>query len=292
LIQQARAVRKLGHLDAAMELYASAGALGRAADEPELEARESLGIGIVARTKGNYPDARRYFSDALERATALELSDVVGMAHHGLLISAASAGDIESALVHGWAAFQRIGPDRERQADILINLAQLSADAGYPESALIGNLAALKRSESPRLRLPALAGAVTAAARLGDSTKLDELARMIDVETQAVTMPYETAQALSALATALCAVGQATAATTHRDRAREIARSFGFSELRYMLEGLDTRPSRTSTPVEPRWLSLESYSVVARLAEVNVSGVEANASDAVSSRWDSCSHTG
>src|SRR5688572_26104444 len=86
LLQLGRVCRTLGDLSSAGDLLRAAGDLGRAEAVPELEAREALGLAVLARVRGNYPEARKLFERSLQGAAAVGLPDVEGMAHQGLMI--------------------------------------------------------------------------------------------------------------------------------------------------------------------------------------------------------------
>src|SRR5688572_23779116 len=86
LLQLGRVCRTLGDLSSAGDLLRAAGELGRAEHVPELEAREALGLAVLARVRGNYPEARKLFERSLQGAAAVGLPDVEGMAHQGLMI--------------------------------------------------------------------------------------------------------------------------------------------------------------------------------------------------------------
>jgi len=135
MADQAWVSRTLGDLDSADELYDGVAFTGDQHGEPELRARALLGKGVTARVRGNYPKARKHLSDGLACAMKAGLSDLAAVGHQGLLIAAATAGDHDTALVHGWAAFELADGNCDRQAEILINLAQVSLLAGQARAA-------------------------------------------------------------------------------------------------------------------------------------------------------------
>ncbi|HET9003765.1 MAG TPA: hypothetical protein VFN39_07155, partial [Gemmatimonadaceae bacterium] len=174
---QAWVARSLGDLDSADELYDAVASLGEKHDESELHSRALLGRGVTARVRGNYPKARKYLVEGLRRAERAGLTDLAAVGHQGLLIAAATAGDHQTALVHGWAAYELAAGSPERQAEILINLSQVSLLAGQARAARSGFLASMSRTDQLRFRLPCLGGAAVASAALGDSITLTTLAR-------------------------------------------------------------------------------------------------------------------
>lgn len=240
LLQLGRIARTLGDLNGALDFLHAAGDLGRADGVPELLVREAVGEAVVARTRGNYPAARALFERALEGASAIGLADVIGLSHHGLMIVTAEAGEFDTALRHGWRALSSARSQRAREAEMVANLAELCARAGYDAAALGGFAAALARSAAPRLRLPALAGTAEAAARLGDASRVEAAARTIESEASHV-FPYETARALLSVARARRTLGDAVAADAAAERAAVIARAHGFFEVTHRIEH-DARP--------------------------------------------------
>ena len=106
LAQRGRVLRKIGQLDAALEIYKSVALLAAECSDDELAARAALGRAAVARERGNYPEARAEFRSVLATVAAnTEIQALHGLAHQGLQIAAAMAGDFDAALRHGRAAF-------------------------------------------------------------------------------------------------------------------------------------------------------------------------------------------
>ena len=258
LAEQARIARFLGDLDGSEELYGLAAEVGSAADEAEVVVRASLGRGVIARVRGNYPRARELFQLGLADAKEAGLEELAGLAHQGLLIAAAVAGDIDTALVHGWAALQHAEGNEEKQMEMLINLAQLARDAGYPAAALRGFLSALTRTTIPRLRLSAVGGALVAAAEVGERALVERLRLIAERDASRSLLPYESAQATRAISVALRTIGDVAGAETYRLRARTLAKKGGFFEL-----VVATEPVAEAAPARrPRQLQASSAYVI------------------------------
>jgi hypothetical protein len=259
MADQAWVARTLGDLDSAEELYDQVTAAGVRAGEVELVARSLLGKGVTARVRGNYPKARTWLREGLEQAEAAGLSDLAAIGHQGLLIAAGTAGDLDTALVHGWAAYELLSADPDRQAEVLINVAQASLDAGQAIAARSGFLASMSRSESPRFRLACLGGAAVASATVGDSATLISLACKAEESLSPSAFPFETAGVLKSLYRAFDLVGDATRAEDYRLRARALARRNGFFEIVLATEAREAvKAARSAVPV----LSQESWSVI------------------------------
>jgi tetratricopeptide (TPR) repeat protein len=235
LLQLGRIARTLGDLDAALDMLHAAGAIGRECDVPELVTRESLGEAVVARTRGNYPAARRHFETALEGAKSLGLADVKGMAHQGLMIVAAESGDFDAALTHGWDAVSAARAEGARLGETLCNLSHLCAKAGYDAAAARGFLAALARTTAPRVRLPALAGLAVSAGRLGDARRVDYAEQAINTEATDA-FPFETAGAWFAISRARQSLGDSNGSAAAATKAAAIAHLHGYNEITHRIE--------------------------------------------------------
>ena len=257
---QAWVARTLGDLDSADELYDAVAALGEKHSESELHSRALLGKGVTARVRGNYPRARKYLVEGLRRAERAGLADLAAVGHQGLLIAAATAGDHQTALVHGWAAYELAASSPERQAEILINLAQVSLLAGQARAARSGFLASMSRTDQLRFKLPCLGGAAVASASLGDSTMLTTLARAAEESVSATALPFETASVLKSLLDAYRLMGDAARAEEYRLRARALARKNGFFEIVLATESAEVATAKSRPATAP--LSDESLSVI------------------------------
>ena len=258
MADQAWVARSMGDLDSADELYDGVLAAGSKYNEPELRARAMLGLGVTARVRGNYPKARTWLREGLAAAEAAGLTDLAAVGHQGLLIAAGTAGDYETALVHGWAAFELASGASERQAEILINLSQVALDAGQPKAARSGFLASMSRVDSARLRLPCLGGAAVASATIGDAVSLTSLAKVADESISGAMLPFESASVLRSLFDAYTIAGEAARAEEYRLRARALARKNGFFEI-----VLATEPRETAiTARTDASLTTDSWTVI------------------------------
>jgi len=259
IADQAWVARTLGDLDSAEELYDEVTAAGLRANEGELVARALLGKGVTARVRGNYPLARKWFKEGLERATMGGMSDLAAIGHQGLMIAAATAGDSATALVHGWAAFELAEDVPARQAEILINLSQVSLLAGQARAARSGFLASMTRSDSPRVTLPCVGGAAVASATVGDTPMVLRLATTAEDSLSATTFPFETAGVLKSLYQAFDLAGDSTRAEEYRLRARALARKNGFFEI---VLATEPREAPTETRSTTAALNEESWNVI------------------------------
>jgi len=264
MAEQAWVARSLGDLDSADDLYEGVAAAGEQHNEQELQARALLGLGMNARVRGNYPKARRAFQDGLALAGSAGSSELQTVGHQGLLIAAITAGDSDTALVHGWAAYELANGNSEREAELLINLSHVSMVAGYPEAALRGFVASLNRSSAARFRLPSLGGAAVASARVGNRELVTTIARVAEDSLLIAGLPYESAGVLRSLSEAFDAVGDAPRAEDYRLRARALARKNGFFEIVLATEPREVQATGKSAGAR-RQLTRESLNVIESL---------------------------
>jgi tetratricopeptide (TPR) repeat protein len=263
MADQAFVARSLGDLDSADELYDGVAAAGERYREPELQARALLGKGVTARVRGNYPKARRHLIDGLQLAERAGLTDLAAVGHQGLLIAAATAGDHPTALVHGWAAYELAAGSADRQAEILINLAQVSLLAGQARAARSGFLASMSRTDQLRFKLPCLGGAAVASANLGDAATVTTLARVAEESISMTVLPFESAWVLKSFFDAYRAMGDEARADEYRRRARALARKNGYFEIVLATESAEAAPTTPRPATAP--LSEASMSVIQSL---------------------------
>jgi hypothetical protein len=224
-------------LDAAQELDEQVEEFAVIVGDAELRVRSLLGRGVIARIRGNYPVARKYFTEGLAEATAAGLSTLAATAHNSLAIAAGVAGDYDTALVHGWVAYELArGGGGTAETEALINLSEAALRAGYPEASLQALRSVLSRAEVPRLQLPAAAAAAHAAALLGDAQQVSRLAAYIDDLVAQPTLPYDAAQALFSLWLAYSILAAHEEAEAVRVRVYDLATRHGFTELAHKTE--------------------------------------------------------
>ena len=270
LTEQGYIARALGDLDGAEELYRMAVAAVADRREVEVRVRSHLGRGVVARMRGNYPAARQLFQLGLAEAEEACRDDLAAVGHQALLIAAAVAGDLDTALVHGWAAYTK-SDDPVRRVEMLINLSQLALEGGHPTAALQGFLTALGLTPVPHYRLAACGGIAVAAARLGRRKLVDAVGDEIEKLLVASGMPYVNAQALTSLWTATRLLGDLARAEILRLRVRQIAKAGGFFELFHKTdEAGATGPERPAA----RALAKPSTRIIASLERLEPAGSE------------------
>lgn len=251
LALRARVARKANAFEVASDLYHRIATLARRSGSQELRARSAIGFGVIAQSKGNYPEAKRQYLSATRAAARANHAPLAGVAHHGLMVVAAKRGDFGEALTAGWKAFRNAQGDMHRETEMLLNLAQLAFDLGEPTAALHGFSAALKRHPAMPQRLPALGGAARAAAALAKrdlvkayAMEIDNIASGID----AFSHPHAVSQ--WDLARAFQALGETARAHERAALANAIAVKHGLHELSIESEAMldDARPHRSVPP--------------------------------------------
>lgn len=250
LFHVARIARQIGENEAALSYFRMTEHLGREHKLPELLGRAWQGLGIMAQLRGDFPEARRLLGAILELEGALKES--VSVAHHGLMVAAATASDYDDAAVHAWKAYE--GADSPlQQTQMLVSLAQLLLVAGHAKPALRGFAAALARNPLPRLALPALGGAACAAAQALHGVPRRSLVRTLVCRVHTLvkslddgsSLPYQSASAFVEASEALTAIGENASAERAKELAMQLASAHGFHELTFRLENPPTRNAPT-----------------------------------------------
>src|SRR5262249_19350148 len=81
--QQGRIARHLGEFAAAARYYQAVEALGQEHALPDLVGRAWVGQGLLAHTRGDFPETRRRFQAVIELRGAAD--DSIALAHHQLM---------------------------------------------------------------------------------------------------------------------------------------------------------------------------------------------------------------
>jgi tetratricopeptide (TPR) repeat protein len=234
-------------------------------------ARALIGSGVLAGMRGNYPEARTLFRRAVTIAETCGAHEHWRAGHHGLFVAALAARDLETALTHGWAAFQSTSPDAgAERAEMLINLGELSCEAGEYRSALGACLNALELTDEPRLRLAAATTAARSCARLGEIRLLDVVNREVKRAVSRSGQPFENARACVEMGEVYVGVDAAIAADfAERAAALTTGRFHELNErlerLRAILDGSTQREFLPS--VERRDWSSQAQEVLTSLEQ-------------------------
>jgi tetratricopeptide (TPR) repeat protein len=246
---RARTARKLGFPEIAEALYREVEELGETAAEPELTARAWIGFGVLALERGNFPDAKRWYQAAALVADDTACDEQSSMAHQGLMVIHATAGDFDTAIAAGWRAFDAALGDPLREAEILVNVAQALHDNGLHAAALRGFAAVVARTDRARVLLHALGGAALAAAALNNAAVVESATQRVEAIANSA-WPHPVAAALLDLADAYDWLGDDARSAGYRSRAIVIAEATALHQLVFRAQERRTAPSVATTPLQ------------------------------------------
>lgn len=249
LVQRARVARNAGEVEQARVLYDETLAVGRAEDCDELVARAYIGYALLARSRGNYPEASEHLGHAEASAHRSGSRVVMGMVSHELMVVAAIARRFDEAMVHAWAYFRSVEGKKDEESDALGNLGQILLESGRTRVALHTFSAALSRNPPRRSAIPTLGGAVRAAAIEGKEGMVRLLVAHIDRETAGAGLRPESVETLGEAAIALRAFDPQEAERRRGAALAEALRS-GFHELVFRLESVEPELPRVQVPAQ------------------------------------------
>jgi tetratricopeptide (TPR) repeat protein len=285
LAQQARILRKIGEVELARDLFDEVGDMGRTHGDAELVARSHLGKAVLARVRGNYPEAREEFDAVLAvRGSSPELRELQVHAHHGLLIVSAIAQDFDRALRHG--AMAVAGAAREaHRIELQQNLAAICYDVGQYRAALNAYLQVLAADPALRVRIGCFGGAAVAASRLGEAGVINALAKAVGPLLIQRGHEFELADMTREFADAYAYLGDVERSAAYREEALERARRGKFFEIVHRVDALTSavhvRPSRAVV------LTGDALEVAAHLASGDSEQLLAAAVSSGHSDWNS-----
>jgi hypothetical protein len=247
MVIRARIARQCGSLDVAEQLGRQVRYLARRTRSHELFARGSMVMMAVNQERGNYPEMERWAHRALAHCIDDRLPLTTGAAKEALMIRAAVRGDFDTALIHGWQAYQQYAGLAEPEANILINISRLLVDSGRPSPAVRGFIAALARGPSVRLALFAWGGLSIAAAGIGDGELVELASNRILAMADLIPSPYAVGTALVSGAKARALAGMPNEPWVAR--ASALAEQWGYHELSIEVDELRSGYDRTGRPI-------------------------------------------
>ncbi|MEO7520660.1 MAG: hypothetical protein ABIW79_02470 [Gemmatimonas sp.] len=229
-----RVARQLGDFETATDCYTMVTDEGLRERDGPLAGLGFIGLGLVASNRGNRPAERTLFERAL--SLAHPGGWVEASASQGLMNVAIAERRLVDALLHGWRAFDLAPEGEETRAMILSNLALTSLHADFTAAALGGFMHVLTLTDTARIRLPAIGGAMRAAARLREDKQLRSLNCAGDTESSRAALPYEGARFLLHAGEAWTTVGDRAFARRRYQDALRLAEQHGFFEIRIKAE--------------------------------------------------------
>jgi hypothetical protein len=250
---------KAGAHDIAEDHYRKVEARARRVRSAELLVRSYIGYAVIARLKGNFPASRIAARRAVSLAEPNGFTRLAALGHQSLMIAAVVAGDMNTALHHGWHAYRGVQGDPTAEAVKLVDVAQLFLDAGHVEFATAGFAAALQRHMSERVLMPALGGAAMAAARRGDADAVARMADAVRAHADQSSLPYANTACELDIAEAYIQLGRRGDAEPFRRSALAVATAHRYHELIHRAETLSSVQPRTAPAPVP--LTQESHEI-------------------------------
>jgi hypothetical protein len=195
--------------------------------------------------RGNLPAAERGYLKALDLAVPFQSTYV--SACQGLMSIAIGKGDLADALLYGWRLYDATEVDFDARTSALSDLAVVAMNAGFHDAALRGFEHALTRAIVPRIRLDALAGAMRAAARIGDARKLSRFDIDARKNIARANLSHGAAFALLCAAEAWARIGNRSTARDRLTACLDLSTRFNFHEYRMRADALAERWEREDT---------------------------------------------
>ena len=249
-----RVNRQIGDLGAAVDCYTTVTTQGQQVNDGPVAAHGYIGLGNVAHARGNRPQQKAFFEQAL--VLAAEGSPAKLSAHQGLMNVAAEQNQLADSLLHGWSAHDLAPTDSEMQLGIVGNLAFTAYSAGFYVAAIAGNEHLLKLSKVPFNRLPAIGTSMKSASKLGRREDVHKLQQLADEEISHGGPPFESARLCLRCAEAWSTLGEFDRVEGLITQALELADRHGFHELRIVGETV-LETARDQTVLEE--LALTKY---------------------------------
>lgn len=241
-----RIARQLGDYHTAQDCYSSVVTEATRERDPPLEAMGLLGLGALARMKGNRPEERRLYGAALSCAYPGGITE--RSARHGLMNVAIAEDRLADALLHGWRVYDLAEEGGEVQAMILSNLALTAMKAGFVEPALQGFLHSLSMTKVLRIRILTAGNALRAAGRLGDRARMIELESVALAEAAIANVPFEVATFFLYASEAWSSLPDVTTALLRLDSLESLAAEHQFHELSIRAETLRKQLTTVTAP--------------------------------------------
>jgi hypothetical protein len=150
-LELGRAARRASQHDQADAMFSRAVELATAAGDWTAVADAQICLGILARQRGNFPEARRRLSVAVVTAHRCPAEEVRARAHHELFATAYLSGDFGSGTHHAREALRAYGPENPLAVRLAGDVASSFLLQGHHQLAL-----AVLRAISPKIQEPRL----------------------------------------------------------------------------------------------------------------------------------------
>lgn len=225
-----RVNRELSQFEAAFRWYGFARDIAIAADRPYLCGLVIDGIGNTHRDRGNHPKARAAYQELLQLGHQNALPELVGRAHHGLLVLENLVGERMSAATHGWAAVESYPADSGNRVRVLFDLGAVLLDLRVFDLSETAFRIVPAISDDPDLRIYSLVSRAEIAAHQGDRTQVTSLLRQADEDTGEPTR-WVQAQMCITRGTCFELLDDRTTAREWYERGRAMAEEFSLYQV-------------------------------------------------------------
>lgn len=249
-----RIARQLGDYRTAEDCYTSVVTEAARERDPPMEAMGLLGLGALARMRGNRPEERRLYGKALVCSYPGGITE--RSARQGLMNVAISENRLADALLHGWRVYDLAPAGSETQAMVLSNMALTALKAGFFAAALQGYLHVLSMTNVIRIRLLAFGHALRAAAQLGDRARMTDLELVALEEAHRANVPFEVASFFLSASEAWFVLPDFAVATTRLERLEALTRTHQFHELAARAETLRDQLTAAPAPATVQTLNV------------------------------------
>jgi len=231
-----RIARQMNDLSTAEDCYSTMLNTSMRERDGPLAARGHIGLALLHDMRGNLPAAEGEYLKALELAVPMGLA--YASACQGLLTISLDGGRVADALLYGWQLYDATENDLDARTAALTDLSVVALRTGFFVAALNGFEHALTLSRVPRIHMVTLAGAVRAAARLGDSGRVRRFDLDLRKDISRANLPHVTAMVLLYAAEAWAVLGEMKTANERLQESLTLASRHHFREYEFKAESL------------------------------------------------------
>jgi tetratricopeptide (TPR) repeat protein len=174
-----RLARRRGEWDEAIRWYEGARAMARVGGERTIEAIAIDGLASVVRDKGNLPAARQLLQEGLDVARASGDDFPLAAVHHTLMTVEQRAGRLPQAVAHGWRAVN-LHTQEDYRYYVLVSLAGCLVKMGELDAAEDSYAVVAERVKLPDWRFASLENLAYISALRGHRERFEERAWRAD----------------------------------------------------------------------------------------------------------------
>jgi tetratricopeptide (TPR) repeat protein len=239
--------RMLGDHARATQAYAAAGALADARGDAVGTLRARLGRAKLLASAGDLEAAERALLAIVDLAATAQLAEVRAHAWHDLATIAHQARRLTAAIEYAYESWVATSEPGERQR-VLVTLATLLLDAGYPDTAREANALLAETASEPFVRWSATVNLVELAAIERREIDFARYRRLL----AGVELPPTLAGEYHLyVARGHAVFGQPTLAAAAAARAVAVAERHALTDLLARVRALGATPERPPAPAAP-----------------------------------------